>query len=56
MAQDDRETKLGEETQWLIEGNFNLVVSDAVPLACACAHAAGIPSVCVTNFSWGETL
>ena len=29
-----------------------LVVSDAPPLGCAAAAAAGIPSVVITNFTW----
>ena len=32
---------------------MDLVVSDVVPLACAAADLAGVPSVCVSNFSWG---
>ena len=32
---------------------MDLVVSDVVPLGCAAASAAGVPSVCVSNFSWG---
>ena len=56
----DRESKLAKEVAWLQDrgsggsGGVDLVVSDVVPLACAAAKAAGIPSVCVSNFSWGE--
>jgi L-arabinokinase len=50
----DRATKLSGEAAWLQGENIDLVVSDVVPLACAAAAAAGIPSVCVSNFSWGE--
>ena len=54
MAQDNRSEKLSMESTWLSENSIDLVVSDVVPLACAAAHRAGIPSVCVTNFSWGK--
>ena len=32
--------------------DIRLVISDAPPLACAAAAAAGIPSVAITNFTW----
>ena len=54
MAQDSRSEKLSAESTWLSDNSIDLVVSDVVPLACAAAHRAGIPSVCVTNFSWGK--
>lgn len=54
MAATDRDQKLSDEAAWLQNQRIDLVVSDVVPLACAAAHAAGIPSVCVSNFSWGE--
>eukprot|EP00249_Psilotum_nudum_P019822 c27434_g1_i1 orf=150-3173(+) len=47
-----RESILDTEVQWLHSINANLVVSDIVPVACRAAAEAGIPSVCVTNFSW----
>eukprot|EP00899_Mesostigma_viride_P004106 jgi/Mesvir1/13697/Mv02130-RA.2 len=43
---------LQEERDWLVASGVDVVVSDVVPLACAAAAKAGIPAVCVTNFSW----
>jgi hypothetical protein len=40
------------EAALLREHRARLVVSDAPPLACAAAHAAGIPSVVCSNFTW----
>jgi L-arabinokinase len=48
-----RETLLETESAWLKANQFDLVVSDVVPIACAAAAAAGVPAVCVSNFSWG---
>ena len=31
---------------------MHLVIADVVPIACPAGKAAGIPVVCVTNFSW----
>lgn len=53
IAQDNRETRLEEECAWLKEEAIDLVASDVVPLACAAAHLARIPAVCVSNFGWG---
>lgn len=53
MAEEGREGKLQAESKWLRDGEFDLVVSDVVPLACAAASLAKIPAVCVSNFSWG---
>lgn len=53
VAVEGRDEKLSAETAWLREEKIGLVVSDVVPLACAAACAARIPSVCVSNFSWG---
>ncbi|GAQ77636.1 galactokinase [Klebsormidium nitens] len=47
-----RESLLKDEAAWLKSVGANLVVSDVVPIACAAASAAGIPSMCVSNFSW----
>ncbi|KAL2652701.1 hypothetical protein R1flu_020829 [Riccia fluitans] len=47
-----RETLLPAEVQWLQSIKADLVVSDVVPIACKAAAEAGIPSVCVSNFSW----
>lgn len=52
----NREEMLAAEVQWLQSNNFDLVVSDVVPIVCAAAAAAGIPAVCVSNFSWGKLL
>lgn len=50
----NRESMLESEAQWLQSNRIDLVVSDVVPIACAAAAAAGVPAVCVSNFSWGE--
>jgi hypothetical protein len=50
----NRESMLEAEVQWLQSNHVDLVVSDVVPIVCAAAAAAGIPAVCVSNFSWGE--
>uniref|UniRef100_A0A383W3L1 L-arabinokinase n=1 Tax=Tetradesmus obliquus TaxID=3088 RepID=A0A383W3L1_TETOB len=47
-----RDEMLAAEVQWLQSNNFDLVVSDVVPLACTAAAMAGVPAVCVSNFSW----
>jgi L-arabinokinase len=52
----NREEMLAAEVQWLQSNSFDLVVSDVVPIVCAAAAAAGIPAVCVSNFSWGKLL
>ena len=39
---------------WLKATRADLVISDTVPLACAAAKLAGVPCVCISNFSWGE--
>lgn len=49
-----RKSLMDSEVSWLTANKIDLVVSDVVPIACAAAAAAGIPSVCVSNFSWGE--
>jgi L-arabinokinase len=49
-----RDEMLAAEVQWLQSNSFDLVVSDVVPLACTAAAMAGVPAVCVSNFSWGE--
>ncbi|XAR63769.1 L-arabinokinase [Bertholletia excelsa] len=47
-----RSSILATEVEWLKSVEADLVVSDVVPVACRAATDAGIPSVCVTNFSW----
>ncbi|CAM6123101.1 unnamed protein product [Calypogeia fissa] len=47
-----RASLLDTEVEWLRSIQANLVVSDIVPIACSAAAQAGIPSVCVSNFSW----
>uniref|UniRef100_A0A2P2MS60 L-arabinokinase-like isoform X1 n=2 Tax=Rhizophora mucronata TaxID=61149 RepID=A0A2P2MS60_RHIMU len=47
-----RESILATEVEWLNSIKADLVVSDAVSVACRAAADAGIRSVCVTNFSW----
>ncbi len=49
----DREALLDAEVAWLTAAGVHIVVSDTVPLACAAAHNAQLPSAVVTNFSWG---
>ncbi len=48
----DLPTRAAHEAALLRERHVSLVVSDAPPLACAAAAAAGIPSVVVSNFTW----
>lgn len=43
---------LSTEVTWLQHVKADLVLSDIVPVACRAAAEAGIPSVCITNFSW----
>lgn len=47
-----RATILSTEVKWLQHVKADLVLSDIVPVACRAAAEAGIPSVCITNFSW----
>jgi hypothetical protein len=42
----------GAEAALLEQHGTRLVISDAPPLACAAAAAAGIPSIVVSNFTW----
>lgn len=49
-----RDEMLQAEIQWLQSNHIDLVVSDVVPIVCTAAATAGIPAVCVSNFSWGE--
>lgn len=53
---EQRGTLLQTEQAWLAATRPDLVVSDVVPLACAAARAAGLPCICVSNFSWGADL
>jgi L-arabinokinase len=46
------DTRIAEDAQVLRERGVGFVVSDAPPLGCAAAHAAGIASVVVSNFTW----
>lgn len=47
-----RASILETEIEWLNSIKADLVVSDAVSVACRAAADAGIRAVCVTNFSW----
>ncbi|XP_057821160.2 L-arabinokinase isoform X2 [Cryptomeria japonica] len=47
-----RTSILATEVDWLKSIKADLVISDVVPVACRAAADAGIPVVCVTNFSW----
>ncbi len=40
------------EAAFLREAQADVVVADIPPLACAAAHAAGIPAVALGNFTW----
>ena len=40
------------EARFLQSEGVTLVVADVPPLACAAAHAAGIPAVALGNFTW----
>jgi hypothetical protein len=51
-AERHRQTMLETEAAWLRATCTHLVVSDIVPLACVAAAVAGVPCICVTNFSW----
>ncbi|HET7217039.1 MAG TPA: hypothetical protein VFJ02_03290 [Vicinamibacterales bacterium] len=44
--------RAAQEARLLEQHDARLVVSDAPPLACAAAAAAGIPSVVISNFTW----
>lgn len=48
----NRDALLATEVEWLKSVQVNLVATDIVPIACKAAAEAGIPSVCVSNFSW----
>lgn len=44
--------RVEEEARWLSASGARLVLGDIPPLAFAAAHAAGVPSVALGNFSW----
>jgi len=48
----DRPALIAGEVAWMRAAGVHLVVSDIVPLAFPSAAAAGLQSVCVSNFSW----
>jgi UDP:flavonoid glycosyltransferase YjiC (YdhE family) len=48
----DLVTRAASETRVLREINAGLVVGDIPPLAFAVAHAAGLPSIALGNFTW----
>ena len=43
---------IAREAELLRAHDAAFVVSDAPPLACAAAHAAGVPSTVLSNFTW----
>ena len=49
---DDFDRRVVAEAALLRKRGVRLVVSDAPPLGCAAAAAAGVPSVVVANFTW----
>ena len=44
--------RVEEEARWLRAVGARAVLGDVPPLAFAAAHAAGLPAVALTNFSW----
>jgi L-arabinokinase len=48
----DLPRRVEAEAALLDRHEARLVIADAPPLACAAAHAAGIPSVVCANFTW----
>lgn len=42
------------ETQFLRNGNYNLVLIDATPIACAAAANCNLPCIIVSNLTWDE--
>jgi len=44
--------RLDQEAAWLARAAPSLVVADIPPLAFAAAHAAGVPAVGLSNFTW----
>jgi UDP:flavonoid glycosyltransferase YjiC (YdhE family) len=48
----DLVTRAASETRVLREISAGLVVGDVPPLAFAVAHAAGLPSIAISNFTW----
>ena len=44
--------RIQSEAALLRERRVALVISDAPPLACAAAAAAGVPSIVISNFTW----
>ena len=47
-----RQNLLDTEVSWLRENNIQLVLVDAIPLACQAGIRAGINTILVSNFSW----
>lgn len=47
------DTMIEEEVEWLQKVKPDVVVSDVVGLALPAARRAGVPSVIMSNFSWG---
>jgi hypothetical protein len=46
------DARVAAEAALLTQHGGRVVVSDAPPLACAAAAAAGIPSIVISNFTW----
>ncbi|GAB4464205.1 MAG: hypothetical protein OHK0029_33930 [Armatimonadaceae bacterium] len=46
--------RLDAEVAWVREQGFRLIVSDVPSFAMTVADRAGIPSVCVVNFTWAD--
>jgi L-arabinokinase len=46
------DARVAREASRLRDRGVSLVIADAPPLACAAAHATGIPSVVISNFTW----
>jgi hypothetical protein len=48
----DFDRRVRAEAERLRQIDARLVIADAPPLACAAAHAAGVPAIVVANFTW----
>jgi len=50
----DRPALIAGEAAWMRGAGVRLVVSDITPLAFPASAAAGLRSICVSNFSWAR--
>ncbi len=47
-------SRLSEEVAWCKINNIDAIIVDTTPFACEIAHAAGIASFVITNFTWHD--